>query len=555
MPTSSRGAMLAERSKRQVVLKPSEEATQGLQGHSLQAQTQEASSPSPPKRRGEEDPDADAEFSGCVCLRRHGLCSCRDDAQWLRAKRGQMTKYTPPHARRAMLQPASTVPSAGSAGSTETVENVVCRCLRRHGRCTCQADDRWLQRKRKSVEPYVPPHLKERQRELETKRQEIAQRAEEAPQLELAPNIRMLARRWEPQLEKGGFGFNPLQAEGKILCDDLGLEAECTEQAFTSQGVKALPVVQSGNYHFEVELLRNCQLTVGWSSAMSHATSWDSQAVGYASTAQVVHNNEALEYGLPYGRKGDVIGALLEWKAPGVACVSFMLNGRDLGEAYELPEAVPMQPQVMQAPTGLPLCLWLRKVLAYPKVGFRPLVEALGSADLCPFSRAVAQATTERASALITEEQLQTFMVPDAHVVELYDLEGARSNGSSLMRLEQRLAVALNIQRPWSGHLALLETEDLSCVLVALRRASHAERLIEGAAGLAARGVNQATATSRQRLQDWRAESGGPPQRLQAPGNLGRLGPARRLIHGSLQTAMPLSHLVEEKNAKRLKRG
>lgn len=47
------------------------------------------------------------------------------------------------------------------------------------------------------------------------------------------------------------------------------------------------------------------------------------------------------------------------------------------------------------------------------------------------------------------------------------------------------------------------------------------------------------------RLHEWRAESGG--QRLQAPGNLGRLGPARRLIHGSLQTAMPLAHLVEAK--------
>lgn len=530
MPTSSRGKL----AERQVVLKPSEEA-------------QDASSPSPLRKR-EEDADDDAtEFSGCVCLRRHGLCSCRDDAQWLRSKRGQMTKYTPPHARRAVLQPASAVPS-GSAGSAE---NVVCRCLRRHGRCTCQADDRWLQRKRKTVEPYVPPHLKERQRELETKRQEIAQRAEEADPKGLAPNIRTLARQWEPQLEKGGFGFNPLQAEGKILCDDLGLEAECTEQAFTSQGVKALPLVQSGNYHFEVELLRPCQLTVGWSSAMSHASSWDSQAVGYSSTAQAVHNNEALEYGLPFGRKGDVIGALLEWKAVGVACVSFMLNGQDLGEAYELTEAVPMQPQVMQAPTGLPLCLRLRKVLAFPKVGFRALVEALGTPDLCPFSRAVAQATTERASALITEEQLQTFMVPDAHVVELYDLcHGARGfNGS---RLEQRIAAALDLQRP-AQNLALRQTEE-SCVLVALRRASHAERLIKGAAGLAARGLHQATAASRQRLHEWRAESGGP-QRLQAPGNLGRLGPARRLIHGSLQTAMPLAHLVEEKNAKRLKRG
>lgn len=176
-------------------------------------------------------------------------------------------------------------------------------------------------------------------------------------------------------------------------------------------------------------------------------------------------------------------------------------------------------------------------------------MEALGTLDLCPFSRAVAQATTERASALITEEQLQTFMVPDAHVVELYDLEGARGfNGS---RLEQRIAAALDLQRP-AQNLALRQTEE-SCVLVALRRASHAERLIKGAAGLAARGLHQATAASRQRLHEWRAESGG--QRLQAPGNLGRLGPARRLIHGSLQTAMPLAHLVEEKNAKRLKRG
>jgi hypothetical protein len=32
------------------------------------------------------------------------------------------------------------------------------------------------------------------------------------------------------------------------------------------------------------------------------SSSWDSRS-------------KALEYGLPFGRKGDVIGALLEWKA------------------------------------------------------------------------------------------------------------------------------------------------------------------------------------------------------------------------------------------------
>eukprot|EP00913_Durusdinium_trenchii_P009685 g9101.t1 len=470
--------------------------------------------------RSQAEAEPAEELEGCRCLRRGGLCTCREDARWLRSKRAQLTKYAPPHTRRAVLQPAT--PDAASS---------TCRCLRRHGCCSCQEDERWLQRKRRCVETYVPPHLKEkeRQRELEQKRQEIAQKAEAPEAPEATPNIRTLARRWEPHLEGKSFGFNPLQLEGKIVCDDLGLEAECRESLLRSQGVKALPLVQWGNYHFEVELLRDCRLAVGWSSAMSHCTSWDMQAFGYTSEAQVVHQNELSDYGLAFGKAGDIVGSLVEWKAAGQVAVSFMLNGRDLGEAFQpglecwwqrlLPyfllsnqpadhrsgglsswwrshdersinftfagghvrasdllsaegrpgengrsaaqSAVPLQPQVTQLASGLPLMLRLRGTehsgvapLAFPKAGFRPLAEA-SSEDFCPFSRGVAEASTERTAALITEEHLEGFAVPDDHVVELYDLEGPRSNGATTLRLTQQLVEALSLPRfrkvplPW----------------------------------------------------------------------------------------------------------
>ncbi|CAK9101754.1 1 [Durusdinium trenchii] len=452
---------------RRAWLKPSEE----LENEEEPEAQEDSEDAAPPPRvavltsRSQAEAEPAEELEGCRCLRRGGLCTCREDARWLRSKRAQLTKYAPPHTRRAVLQPAT--PDAASS---------TCRCLRRHGCCSCQEDERWLQRKRRCVETYVPPHLKERQRELEQKRQEIAQKAEAPEAPEATPNIRTLARRWEPHLEGKSFGFNPLQLEGKIVCDDLGLEAECRESLLRSQGVKALPLVQWGNYHFEVELLRDCRLAVGWSSAMSHCTSWDMQAFGYTSEAQVVHQNELSDYGLAFGKAGDIVGSLVEWKAAGQVAVSFMLNGRDLGEAFQWTQAVPLQPQVTQLASGLPLMLRLRGTehsgvapLAFPKAGFRPLAEA-SSEDFCPFSRGVAEASTERTAALITEEHLEGFAVPDDHVVELYDLEGPRSNGATTLRLTQQLVEALSLPRPWSQHLCVREVSEGATALVALRR-------------------------------------------------------------------------------------
>jgi len=537
-----------------------------------------------------------ASSSCCRCLRRGGICTCEADDDWLRSKRPQAAKYSPPHVRgaggRVTLAPAaaarssegvcqSTAETAGASRKRGAASDVPCTCLRRHGRCSCQADQRWLDRKRRCVVPYVPPHAKERKEDLEKKRAEIASKAELVETRPVAPNIRTLARRWEPKLERpGSFRFNPLQSEGQVtLCDDQGLEAECLEQAFAGQGLKAIPALKSGKYHFEVELLRDCAIALGWSSAMSPASTWDHQAFGYASDGCKV-NARKEAYGPSFGKEGDVIGSLAEWKVESgvrILQISFMLNGRYLGVAFTIgggqvldPEPVPMQPHVSQLSSGLLMHIRLHgsaegEPLAFPKAGFSP-VAAAKSIDFCPFSQAVAASSTERTAASMTEEQLSGFCVPDAHIVELYDipetlqLEGPTGATTKLRDRARELGACLAKQLGlpksllWASSVFVRETTtDSSTALVAFRRASHAKQLVEACSGsapdsskqhLQARPLQHATAASRERLRDWRGEEHRPQAVPTA---------ARRLIHSSLQSQMPLAHLVEEKNLKSLR--
>lgn len=73
---------------------------------------------------------------------------------------------------------------------------------------------------------------------------------------------------------------------------------------------------------------------------MVHASMWDLQAVGYSSEGQLLTGDVASSYGRPYGRRGDVLGALVEWTASGDLAVGFMLNGEELGEAHVLEAGV-----------------------------------------------------------------------------------------------------------------------------------------------------------------------------------------------------------------------
>eukprot|EP00928_Gymnodinium_smaydae_P033555 TRINITY_DN24006_c1_g1_i1.p1 TRINITY_DN24006_c1_g1~~TRINITY_DN24006_c1_g1_i1.p1 ORF type:complete len:720 (-),score=143.68 TRINITY_DN24006_c1_g1_i1:44-2134(-) len=561
----------------------------------------------------------------CRCLRRGGLCTCAEDVAWLRSKRPlEAPKYAPPNVRRrcereadAGTSSSSIAHAGGSAGSRDV--NVVavddmdngdsrrCTCLRRSGRCTCTADSRWLRRKRESRVPYVPPHARPRGQPEAGKGDDddaegtalssavpIASPAAAEQTRTVAssgascPSMRTLARRWENELEHGGAcRFNPLQAEGQLFVDEeAGLIAECQELSYADQGIKALPVVNGGAYQYEVELLRDCAIVVGWSGAMSLAGGFDAQGYGYASSGLKVHKHGAHEsYGPPFGQRGDVIGVRAAWRKPeqrggqplldGIGGgedeieISFALNGKELGVAFRLsaaPEAVngaaiPLQPHVVQPPGGPLLRVRLRggasgpnggSQLLHATTGFCPLGE-VAPAHFCAFSQAVALASAERAAAAVSDDQLLRFCVPDQHVLELYDLPQAEADagvkcGSARPELAARAAQQLGLRAARGGRRVLVHARavaaDSSLALIAFVRRAHADQLLAMARDesrgdvLAARGLDHATAASREQLREWRGEAYRPAADPSV---------ARRLIHGNLQRQMPLPHLIEEK--------
>jgi len=340
-------------------------------------------------------------------------------------------------------------------------------------------------RKRPYVAPYLPPHARKRKCEEVLWQQEKAEwhrrLAEEdgtgmkvhAPTL---PNMRSLAKKLEPWLEQHGTcRFNPLQKDQGVEVDEDGIRAECIHNpsawpaagphpaegsACAGPGIKGLPVVCGGRYQFEVELLCDSAVVVGWSSAASLPSTFDTQAFGYAPEGRLTarrgafggvrcqsscssscssgsgssSGGEERGYGLPFGKAGDVIGAMVEWvdeddDAEAGPRISFALNGRSLGLAFDLSgpggfcaDHPPLQPHICQA-WGPAFRILLRGAAAaaplrFPVRGYLPLGESL-EAHFCPFSVAVAQASELRVSSSLREEHLWTFQLPDSHVIEL----------------------------------------------------------------------------------------------------------------------------------------
>mmetsp|Transcript_116496 Transcript_116496/g.301930 ORF Transcript_116496/g.301930 Transcript_116496/m.301930 type:complete len:1114 (+) Transcript_116496:98-3439(+) len=371
---------------------------------------------------------------------------------------------------------------AGEITDTASSEAVGDQLLQT-GDASCQAQQH---RKRPNVAPYLPPHARKRKCEEARWQQEKAEwhrrLAEEdeigmkahAPTL---PNMRSLAKKLEPWLEQHGTcRFNPLQKDQGVEIDEDGIRADCRDNpsawllagqprpaegsACAGPGIKGLPVIMGGRYQFEVELLCDSAVVVGWSSAASLPSTFDTQAFGYAPEGRLTarrgafggvrcqsscssscssgsgssSGGEERGYGLPFGKAGDVIGAMVEWvdeddDAEAGPRISFALNGRSLGLAFDLSgpggfcaDHPPLQPHICQA-WGPAFRILLRGAAAaaplrFPVRGYLPLGESL-EAHFCPFSVAVAQASELRVSSSLREEHLWTFQLPDSHVIEL----------------------------------------------------------------------------------------------------------------------------------------
>lgn len=184
---------------------------------------------------------------------------------------------------------------------------------------------------------------------------------------------------------------------------------------------------------------------------------------------------------------------MLSWEEPDGASgsssvqISFSLNGKLLGCAFQVGSnvtdakreaPVPLQPHICQLPSGDMLKVRLRGCsadlpLKHPVEDYLPL-SAVSDLDFCPFSAAIAAATSERLIMDMTPEHLKSFRLPEEHIVELYDFP-SDANGDALT---SSVACFLGLSR-YVGALHVCITEPgSSTALAACRRPEHAEKLI-----------------------------------------------------------------------------
>lgn len=108
------------------------------------------------------------------------------------------------------------------------------------------------------------------------------------------------------------------------------------------RGVRGRRGVIKGFYQFEVIVVGNSLLRVGWSTAFACLNlGTDSHSFGYGGTAMKSHARRFEKYGDEFhGKDGTVITCLLDRRSLEKQTISYRIDGKDLGVAFELPESL-----------------------------------------------------------------------------------------------------------------------------------------------------------------------------------------------------------------------
>lgn len=108
------------------------------------------------------------------------------------------------------------------------------------------------------------------------------------------------------------------------------------------RGLRGRPGVIKGFYQFEVVVVGNSLLRVGWSTASACLNlGTDSHSFGYGGTAMKSHARHFEKYGDEFhGKDGTVITCLLDRRSLEKQTISYRIDGEDLGVAFELPESL-----------------------------------------------------------------------------------------------------------------------------------------------------------------------------------------------------------------------
>eukprot|EP00929_Paragymnodinium_shiwhaense_P092489 TRINITY_DN52405_c0_g1_i1.p1 TRINITY_DN52405_c0_g1~~TRINITY_DN52405_c0_g1_i1.p1 ORF type:complete len:525 (-),score=93.35 TRINITY_DN52405_c0_g1_i1:27-1601(-) len=267
-------------------------------------------------------------------------------------------------------------------------------------------------------------------------------------------------------------------ADEGVVVSKGGARAACNaDDAWL--GVRGWPAVLKGAYVYEVQVLKECLVRVGWAAPTSRrALGTDDRSFGYGGTGMKSHANKFDPYGEVYeARQGAVLTCCLDRRDARSQTISYSLDGTDLGVAFRLPlwmADVPLLPAVCGREdwqVAIRGCMFKFD----PGPPYRPLYEMAQECKTMDRAAYKDHSPTKECLGPAPQEQqkhIEEFDVPDSNLVEI------RSQGDETLDESDVLSWLVRECEVPKGDLHIELTETCSVAVVAFSNHRWARSLL-----------------------------------------------------------------------------